>query len=92
MVTVGPVADIEDVAWEVIQDAMETAVARFQRVLCDTPVVYFMLRRENYPNLGCSVKISIFRSRMSLIIQTIHSQFTEFGVIRSRETTNFRAC
>jgi hypothetical protein len=28
-------------------------------VTCDTPGVYFMLRREIYPNLGCSVKISI---------------------------------
>jgi hypothetical protein len=59
---------------------------------CDTPGVSFVLWWEIYPNLGCSVKISICRSRMSLIIQTIHSQFTEFGVIRSRETTNFGAC
>jgi hypothetical protein len=35
---------------------------------CDTPGVYFALRREIYPNLECSVKISISRSRMSLII------------------------
>jgi hypothetical protein len=27
---------------------------------CDTPGVSFVLRREIYPNLGCSVKISIF--------------------------------
>ena len=26
---------------------------------CDTPGVYFVLYREIYPNLGCSVKISI---------------------------------
>jgi hypothetical protein len=31
MVTVGPVADTEDAAWKVVQDAMETAAARFQR-------------------------------------------------------------
>ena len=59
---------------------------------CDTPGVYFTLCRESYPNLGCSVKISISRSRMSLIIQTIHSQFTEFEVIRSREMAEFGAC
>jgi hypothetical protein len=51
--------------------------------ICDTPGVYFMLSREIYPNLGCSVKISISRSRMSLIIQTIRTHFSEFGVIQS---------
>jgi hypothetical protein len=40
---------------------------------CDTPGVSFVLWWEINPNLGCSVKISISRSRMSLIIQTIHS-------------------
>jgi hypothetical protein len=50
---------------------------------CDTPSVSFVLRREIYPNLGCSVKISISRSRMSLIIHIIHSRFTEFGVTQS---------
>jgi hypothetical protein len=59
---------------------------------CDTPGVYFMLCQEIYPNIVCSVKISISRLRMSLIIQTIHSHFTEFGVIRSRETANFGVC
>jgi hypothetical protein len=59
---------------------------------CDTLGVNFALCREIYPNLGCSVKISISRSRMSLIIQTIHSQFTEFEVIRSREMAKFGAC
>jgi hypothetical protein len=59
---------------------------------CDTPGVYFGLCRKNYPNLECSVKISFSRSRMSLIIQTIHSQFTEFEVIRSREMAEFGAC
>jgi hypothetical protein len=57
-------------------------------VLCDTPGVYFALCQEIYPNLGCSVKISISRSRMPLIIQTIRTQFTGFGVIRSREMAN----
>jgi hypothetical protein len=51
--------------------------------LYDTPGVSFVLRREIYPNLGCSVKISISRSRMSLIIQIIHSRFTEFRVTQS---------
>jgi hypothetical protein len=36
---------------------------------CDTPGVRFMLRRENYPNLECSVKISISRSCLSLFIR-----------------------
>jgi hypothetical protein len=52
---------------------------------CDTPGVSFVLRREIYPNLGCSVKISISRSRMSLIIETIHLCFTEFGVSQSHK-------
>jgi hypothetical protein len=55
---------------------------------CDTPGVSFVLRCEIYPNLGCSVKISISRSRMSLIIQTIHLHFTELGVIQSRGRSN----
>jgi hypothetical protein len=59
---------------------------------CDTPGVSFALCREINPNLGCSVKISLSRSCMSLIIQIIPSHFTEFGVIRSRETANFGAC
>jgi hypothetical protein len=29
MVTVGPVADTKDIAWEVIQDVVEMAAARF---------------------------------------------------------------
>jgi hypothetical protein len=36
---------------------------------CDTPGVYFVLCREIYPNLGCSVKISISRSCLSLFIR-----------------------
>jgi hypothetical protein len=55
---------------------------------CDTLGVSFVLHREIYPNLGCSVKISISRSPMSLIIQIIHSRFTEFGVIQSRKRPN----
>jgi hypothetical protein len=46
------------------------------------PGVNFALCREIYPNLGCSVKNSISRSRMSLTIQIIHSHFTEFGIIQ----------
>jgi hypothetical protein len=55
---------------------------------CDTPGAYFMLCREICPNLGCSVKISISRSRMSLITQTIRTHFTEFRVIQSRKMSN----
>jgi hypothetical protein len=36
---------------------------------CDTSGVYFVLYRVIYPNLGCSVKISISRSCLSLFIR-----------------------
>jgi hypothetical protein len=39
---------------------------------CDTPGVSFVLYREICPNLGCSVKISCFRSCLSLFIIIIH--------------------
>jgi hypothetical protein len=55
---------------------------------CDTPGVYFGLCQKNYPNLGCSVKIYISRSRMSLISQTIRTHITEFGVIQSHKRPN----
>jgi hypothetical protein len=55
---------------------------------CDTPGVSFVLSQEIHPNLGCSVKISISRLRISLIIQIIRSRFTEFGVIQSRRIPN----
>ena len=55
---------------------------------CDTPGVNFALCREIYPNLGCLVKISISRSRMSLIIQTIHLCFAKLEVIQSRGRPN----
>jgi hypothetical protein len=38
---------------------------------CDTPGVNFTLGREIYPNLGCSVKISISRSRLSPFIKLL---------------------
>jgi hypothetical protein len=38
-------------------------------ISCDTPGVYFALCREINPNLGCSVKISISRSCLSLFIR-----------------------
>jgi hypothetical protein len=55
---------------------------------CDTPGVSFVLWQEINPNLGCSVKISLSRSRMSLIIQIIHSHFAEFGATWSRRIPN----
>jgi hypothetical protein len=55
---------------------------------CDTPSVNFGLCREIYPNLECSVKISISRSHMSLIIQTIRTHFIEFRVIQSHRRPN----
>jgi hypothetical protein len=48
--------------------------ARFQadpKEVCDTPGVYFVLRREIYPNLGCSVKISISLSHLSPFIKLL---------------------
>jgi hypothetical protein len=39
---------------------------------CDTPGVYFVLCRKINPNLGCSVKISISRSCLSLFIRLSH--------------------
>jgi hypothetical protein len=56
--------------------------------VCDTPGVNFGLCREIYPNLGCSVKISISHSHMSLIIQTIRTHFIKFGVIQSHRRPN----
>jgi hypothetical protein len=38
---------------------------------CDTPGVYFVLCREIYPNLGCSVKISISRLYLSPFIKLL---------------------
>jgi hypothetical protein len=55
---------------------------------CDTPGVSLVLWREINPNLGCSVKISLSHSRMSLIIQLIHSHFTEFRIIQSHRRPN----
>jgi hypothetical protein len=60
----------------------------FIDTFCDTPGVNFGLCRDIYPNLGCSVKISISRSHMSLIIQTIRTHFIEFGVIQSHRRPN----
>jgi hypothetical protein len=43
----------------------------FKRGGCDTPGVYFVLCREIYLNLGCSVKISISRSHLSPFIKLL---------------------
>jgi hypothetical protein len=45
--------------------------ANFRAGTCDTPGVCFVLRREIYPNLGCSVKISIYRSYLSPFIKLL---------------------
>jgi hypothetical protein len=39
--------------------------------LCDTPGVYFVLCRKIYPNLRCSVKISISLSHLSPFIKLL---------------------
>jgi hypothetical protein len=59
---------------------------------CDTPGVSFVLRRKNYPNLECSVKISISRSCLSLFIRLSLGSSPNSEINRSRETTNFGAC
>jgi hypothetical protein len=41
------------------------------RRTCDTPGVSFMLRREIYPNIGCSVKISISLSHLPPFIKLL---------------------
>jgi hypothetical protein len=38
---------------------------------CDTPGVYFVLCQKIYPNIGCSVKISISRSHLSPFIKLL---------------------
>jgi hypothetical protein len=58
---------------------------------CDTPGVYFALCREIYPNLGCSVNISISLSHLSPFIKLLVKVSPNFEVIRSWETTKFRA-
>jgi hypothetical protein len=55
---------------------------------CDTSGVNFTLCREIYPNLGCSVKISISRSCLSLIIQISQSHLTKFEVNQSHGRPN----
>jgi hypothetical protein len=52
---------------------------------CDTPGVSFVLWWEIYPNLGCSVKISISRLRMSLTIPNIHSHFSNSELLSLTE-------
>jgi hypothetical protein len=49
----------------------EPARAHVAGILFDTPGVYFVLCREIYPNLGCSVKISISRSHLSPFIKLL---------------------
>jgi hypothetical protein len=55
---------------------------------CDTPGVYFVLCREIYSNLGCSVKISISRSHLSPFIKLLVEVSPISDFIRSRERPN----
>jgi hypothetical protein len=54
----------------------------------DTPGVYFVLCREIYPNLGCSVKISISRSHLSSFIKLLVKVSPISDFIRSPEMPN----
>jgi hypothetical protein len=55
---------------------------------CDTPGVYFMLCREIYLNLGCSVKISIPLSHLSPFIKLLMNVSPNFRIIQSQEQPN----
>jgi hypothetical protein len=55
---------------------------------CDTPGIYFVLCREIYPNLGCSVKISIYRSHLSPFIKLLVEVSPISDFIRSQEQPN----
>jgi hypothetical protein len=59
---------------------------------CDTPGVYFALCREIHPNLGCSVKISISRSCLSLFIRLSLGSSPNSEIFDREKTTNFGAC
>jgi hypothetical protein len=52
---------------------------------CDTPGVYFVLCREIYSNLRCSVKISISLSHLSPFIMLLMKVSPSLGIIRSQE-------
>jgi hypothetical protein len=52
---------------------------------CDTLGVYFVLCREIYPNLGCSVKISISQSHLSPFIKLLVEVSPISYFIRSQE-------
>jgi hypothetical protein len=47
---------------------------------CDTPGVYFVLWREIYPNLGCSVKFSISLSHLSSYSWMFHQIWNLFDL------------
>jgi hypothetical protein len=59
---------------------------------CDTPGVSFGLCRKTNPNLGCSVKISISRSCLSLSIRLSLGSSPNSELIDREKTTNFGAC
>jgi hypothetical protein len=57
---------VRSVLWQVLP-----VKRKVSQGYCDTPGVYFTLYREIYPNLGCSVKISISRSHLSSFIKLL---------------------
>ena len=59
---------------------------------CDTPGVYFALCREIYPNLGCSVKISISRSCLSLFIKLSLGSSPNSELFDREKQPKFGAC
>jgi hypothetical protein len=59
---------------------------------CDTPGVYFGLCQKNYPNLECSVKISISRSCLSLSIRLSHGSSPNLELFDREKQPKFGAC
>jgi hypothetical protein len=63
--------------------SLSSIALTLRKPFCDTPGFSFVLWWEIYPNLGCSVKISISRSHLSSFIKLLVKVSPNFEVIRS---------
>jgi hypothetical protein len=89
------ISSLEVTCFSTLEDPHSNLGTRFflRGEVCDTPGVYFGLCRKNYPNLGCSVKISISRSHVSDYpdyLSTFHqvwnysfSRTAKFGAVKT---------
>jgi hypothetical protein len=59
---------------------------------CDTLGVYFVLCREFCPKLGCSVKIFISQSCLSLFIRIIHGSSPNLELFDLKTNAEIGAC